>query len=54
MGGNVRPNATTKLSFNIMIIDSVIKIKNDLVLFSFTQDVCDTIKFISSFVVTVV
>jgi len=54
MGRNVRPNATTKLSFNIVIVNSVIKIKNNLVLFLFAQDVCNTIKFISGFIVMVV
>jgi len=54
MGGNVRPNATTKLSFNIVIVNSVIKIKNDLVLFLFAQNVYNTIKFMSGFVITVV
>jgi len=36
MGGNIRPNTTTKLSFNIVIVNSVVKIKNNLVLFLFT------------------
>ena len=54
MGGNVRPNTTTELSFNIVIVDSVIKIKNNLVLFLFTQDICDTVKFTSSFIVIVI
>jgi hypothetical protein len=54
MGGNIHPNTTTKLSFNIVIVDGVIKIENDLVFFSFTQDVCDTVKFISGFIVIVI
>jgi len=54
MGGNVRPNATTELSFNIVIVNSVVKIENNLVLFLFAQDVCNTVKFTSSFIVTVV
>jgi len=35
MGRNIHPNATTKLFFNIIIINSVIKIENNLVLFLF-------------------
>jgi hypothetical protein len=54
MGRNFRPNATTKLSFNIVIVNSVVKIENNLVLFLFMQDVYNTVKFISGFVVTVV
>jgi len=54
MGRNVRPNTTTKLSFNIVIINSVIKIENNLVLFLFAQDVYNTIKFISGFIITII
>ena len=35
MDRNVRPNATTKLFFNIIIVNGVIKIENNLVLFLF-------------------
>ena len=35
IGKNIRPNATIKLSFNIVIINSIIKIKNNLVPFLF-------------------
>jgi len=54
MGRNIRPNATTKLSFNIVIVNSVIKIKNNLVLFLFAYNVCNTIKFISGFIITII
>ena len=38
MGRNVHPNTTTKLFFNIIIVNNVIKIENNLVLFALRNE----------------